>query len=130
MLEKNFEWEEIVVDTSKNGNKGKHNTIWLAVKSAKENDTRYNIINFSSDICEKAKWYNGIRVNLARQGTSLFRFKPSSVGLYTVKLVNAKAKTMRLINMLLAAEFRPDENGTEFDAWVDGDTIYCKPKDK
>ncbi len=122
-----FEWEEIVVARKRGGGSKKLNKIWLIANNAKRGDDRLNTINISADICEKAGWDNGTRVNLARQGNSLFRFKPASTGLYYPKRVNSKTHTMRLVNVLLVAELRPHINGTEFDAWVDGDTIYFKP---
>ena len=122
-------WEEIVVPVSKRGNY-KTNSIWLVSKHGNKNDDRLNMIMFSSDICTKAGWDNGIRVNLARQGNSLFRFKPSTTGLYTPRKVNKDSRTMCLSGEVLVSEMRPHLNGKEFEAWVDGDTIYCKPKVK
>lgn len=123
-----FEWEEIIVETSKRGGGNrKTNKIWLVANNSKKEDDRLNTINISANLCEKAGWNNEIRVNLARQGNSLFRFKPSSTGLYYPRRVNSDTKTMRIVNVLLVAELRPHINGTEFDAWVDGDTIYFKP---
>lgn len=123
-----FEWEEIVVASSKRGgNRGKPNRIWITAKNTRPNDDRLNVINIAGNMCEEAGWYDGIRVNLARQGNSLFRLKPSTVGLYYVRK-NGKSKTLRITNVLLVAELRPHINGTIFDAWVDGDTIYFKPK--
>lgn len=69
-----FEWEDIVVGQSPNSKTKRLNTVWLVAKNAKKDDDRLNIIRMSSDIIEKAGWYQGIRVNLARQGNSLFRF--------------------------------------------------------
>ena len=125
-----FEWEEIVVASKRGGGNRNTNKIWLVAKNAKKGDDRLNTVNIAANLCEKAGWDNGIRVNLARQGNSLFRFKPSSTGLYYPRRVTADTKTMRVGNALLVAELRPHINGTEFDAWVDGDTIYFKPVEK
>lgn len=123
-----FEWEEIVVQVTGRGKYSrKSDRIWLTAKNSTKKDDRLNTINISAAICEKAGWRNGIRVNLARQGNSLFRLSPSSVGLYEPRQTSSKVRSMRLTNLYLVAELRPHINGTEFDAWVDGDTIYFKP---
>ena len=125
-----FEWEEIVVNIPRKGGRTKDNRVWLTAKHTKKDDDRLNMIFISANLCEKANWKQGIRVNLARQGNSLFRFKPSSTGLYTPRQINKSSKTMCLSGEVLVAELRPHINGTEFDAWVDGDTIYFKPVEK
>ena len=125
-----FEWEEIVVNISRRGGKTKDNRVWLTAKHTKKDDDRLNMIFISANLCDKAGWFSGIRVNLARQGNSLFRFKPSTAGLYMPRLINKSSRTMCLCGEILVAELRPHINGTEFEAWVDGDTIYFKPSMK
>lgn len=126
-----FDWEMISVSTGHKGGKRRTNVVWLSSKTAKSEDTRLNTINISGDLIEEAKWNSGIRVNLYRSGNSLFKFSPSSVGLYYPKYNSgAKSGVMRIINMVLIAELKPDFNGTEFDAWVEGREIFFRAKKK
>ena len=123
-----FDWEMISVANPHSSGPHKAKRVWLTTKSMRPNDTRLNVINISSDLIEKAGWTNGIRVNLYKSGNSLFKFSPSSVGLYKPLFVTNKAKsgTMRITNILLVAELNPDRNGKEFAAWVEGNEIFFR----
>ena len=125
-----FEWELVAVRNSKGFNYKNANTVWLSAKNAKPEDTRLNTINISANLVVEAGWKDGIRVNLYRQGKTMFMLKPSTVGLYYPRRATKDSRAMRITNMVLTAELYPATNGTRFDAWVDGDTIYFKPANK
>lgn len=123
-----FDWEMISVSNPHSCGPNRVKKVWLTTKSMRPNDTRLNVINISSDLIKKAGWTNGIRVNLYKSGNSLFKFSPSSVGLYKPIFTTYKANsgTMKITNILLVAELNPDRNGKEFDAWVEGNEILFR----
>lgn len=123
-------WTKVEYEKSRyNSSRAKKpSMVWLSKSGSK--DKLYRIVNIASDLVAEAGWQNGDRVTLYKAGAALFMLKREKVGLETVRNVSKKQGSMRINSISLVGAIGPSVNGTEFDAWTDGDAIIFKPKRK
>lgn len=117
-----YEWETVNVKPASNRQK-RESTVYVTAASTGE---RLNRLNITADLVERLGWDDGERVNLKRsKGGTMFALSKDRVGLITLKKVG---NILYHQNYLLIAELMPEQNGTEFDAWIDGEDLIFKPK--
>lgn len=121
-----FEWE-IVTDLGAKRLK-RVSCVWVTCTKARFDRELYNKLNISADLVDKLGWTSGTRVNLLRsKGGNMFALRPSKTGLIELK---ENQKVLYCQRWQVVANLNCDQNGTEFDAWVDGDDLIFKPKAK
>lgn len=117
-----YEWETVDVKSAGNRQK-RENEVYLTSASKGE---RLNRLNITADLVESLGWNDGERVNLKRsKGGTMFALCKDRVGLISMKRVG---NILYHQNFLLIAELMPEQNGTEYDAWIDGEDLIFKPK--
>lgn len=118
-----FEWE-VITDLGERRLR-RNSCVWVTC-TKERNRSLYNKLNISADLVDKLCWTAGTRVNLLRsKGGNLFALRPSKTGLIELK---EQQKTLYVQRWQVVANLNCDMNGTEFDAWVDGEDLVFKPK--
>lgn len=124
----NYDWEEVTFRSAKGGRRASHSDeVWFT-KSGKS--SRPSKMHLSHNLTDQLCWTAGDRVQLYKIGNRMWALKPHKVGLITLtqgkKEKDNAPLTFTSVAMCLNFDF--DLLGTVFDAWVDDDTLYFKPK--
>lgn len=118
-----FEWEVVDDFGPIKGRKSKKKEVWVS-RGGKGSWSRLNI---SADLVDELCWTPGVRVNLLRaKGMRMYALRPSNVGLIELK---GTGNSLYYQAWQVVAELNIDQNGVEFDAWVDGESLVFKPKE-
>ena len=125
----NYEWEEITFERTRSGGPTVHkNEVWFLKASKSSRPSKmYLSRNLTDELC----WTSGDRVQLYRLGNELWALKLHKVGLITLKSdEDSKVAPLYYTSASMCLNFDFDKYGTVFDAWVDGEALFFKPKKK
>lgn len=83
-------------------------------------------MNISAKFINELGWQDKQRVNLRCKGT-LFALEPSKVGLVTIHIPKSSGGLITSQNFCWEVLSR-SKSCREFEGWVEGDTLFFKPK--
>ena len=120
MLNQNF-WGELELIEIKQGRTGSRSEKVVTIDKGK------NKLFIPKILTADLNWANGERINLYRMGQT-FVLKPHKVGLMKVHSVASGAMTIYSQNLCLELMSRT-KSCREYDAWVEEDALFFKPKE-
>lgn len=125
-----YKLEEITFKaSSRGGNHRAHeNEVWFLKTSS---GARPNRMNLSHNLTDQLCWSKGDRVQLYKVGNKMWALKPHKTGLITLNQdKDSSISPLYFTNANMCLNFDFDLFGTVFDAWIDEDTLFFKPKNK